>query len=176
MTADKLAPLLLITLLVSACINLGPAGPAIPATPFPPDGCGAAQIEDARILTLPPTRAQDAGEGSLAQRHELERSLVRAGTWNATDTGWSSLAVSLQSAGAQSLSLQLREVELPARSEIWICSPDRRQRHGPYREATGGVLWAPAIAGERLYVQVWTPSAGRGQLRAQLAAVDAGFN
>lgn len=142
-----------------------------------PEGCGTRSAETPPVLRLPRTSVPKDGGGSLelAQVHTVNRPLEQAGVWTDYDDNWSLLALELGSPGARSIAVRLRESHLPPQTEIWLCSPDRRLRHGPYREATGGELWTPVVTGDRAVLQVWIPTARKSQLHALLADVYGGY-
>ncbi len=165
-------------LLLSGCAAQ-PASDSAPASAFPPEACGTAFPADAPQLQLKPTSAAadalEPGTRPIALAHEVDRSLTRAGRWHDRADGWSSLALALHSDGARSLALHLSALKLPRRSQLWFCSPDGRVRHGPYREATGGELYTPAVPGDRAHLQIWVPTAARATLAGRLADVQGGL-
>lgn len=168
-------------LLASTCLLAfggcasAPQAPAVTASAYPPEACGAAFPADAPLLELRRTRLPESADASFAQHLDIDRSLGRAGRWTDRPDGWSSLALALQSPGAQSLSLHLSDMKLPPRTQIWFCSPDGRLRHGPYREATGGELWTPVVPGERAHLQIWVPTAARATFTGRLADAQGGY-
>lgn len=157
-------------LLAVACAG-SPRMDAANAAPYPPAACDDRAYAHADEFALPATRADDAD--ALARRHGVGRRLARLGRWHDTAQGWSTLAVLLQSDEARSLSIHLRGLRLPPRTEIWWCGDG--ERHGPYRDAAGGELWSPVIRGGRGLLQVWTPSAARGGFDGELADVEGGL-
>lgn len=161
-------------LALGGCATAPPALVAA-ALAYPPEACGAALPAEAPLLKLSPTRLPEGADASFAQRLDIDRSLSRAGRWTDRADGWSSLALALQSPGAQSLSLHLSDMKLPPRTQVWFCSPDGRLRHGPYREATGGELWTPVVPGERAHLQIWVPTAARAEFEGRLADAQGGY-
>jgi hypothetical protein len=159
---------------LSACVSQ-PLSSTPPSTPYPPEACGAAFPADAPRLKLARTRAPEAEDTALPppQSLSVNRSLSSAGRWFDRADGWSTLALRLHSDNAASLSLYLSDMEIPRDAQVWACSPDGRQRHGPYRHATGGQLWTPAVSGDTLNLQVWVPSFRRGELRGRIVDAQA---
>ncbi len=157
------------SVLSSSCASVSTSSAPPPATPFPPEACGAAFPANAPQLKLAATRALDS-DAALPppQSLRIERALSSAGRWFDRADGWATLVLRLHSDKADTLSLYLNEVEIPRDAQIWVCSADGRQRHGPYREATGGQLWTSAIKGDTVDIQVWAPSFRRGEFRGRL--------
>ena len=162
---------LLVATMLGACASTPRAD--APAAPYPPPACDAPAFDRAKTLELRPTRSDDAD--AFARRIPVGRSLARVARVHDTDSGWSTLLVLMQSEGAQSLSAHLRGLQLPARTEIWWCSADGRERHGPYRDAVGGELWTPVIRADRALLQVWMPAASLRQFEGELADVQGGL-
>lgn len=163
-------------LLLTGCAGTTARDAAPPATAYPPEACGAGFPADAPVLKLAATTVPEKDAPvAFGKRIAVDRSLTRAGGWTDRPDGWSTLALVLQSAGARSLSLHLSELQLPPRTELWLCSPDGRVRHGPYREATGGELWTPVVPGEQASLQIWVPSTARHALKGTLADVQSGY-
>lgn len=183
----RLLTLPLLVLAVSAC-GLNPfargegtaAAPAADIGPAP-EGCAAQPtVKSMPKLRLPRTetpRVKSPDDKSLefAQVHTVNRPLEEAGIWTDFDSGWSLLSLDVQSVSAQSIALRLREAQLPAGGEIWLCSPDRRVRQGPYRDISDGELWTPVVPGNEALLQVWVPTAGKTGFRALLADVYGGY-
>jgi len=145
-----------------------------------PDGCRARSAETPPILTLPKTETltQHSSKGEpmeLAQVHTVNRPLERVGVWTDYDDQWSLLSLQLGSQGARSIAVRLRDSTLPPKTEIWLCSADRRVHQGPYREATGGELWTPVIPGDAALIEVWVPTAYKPRFKAELADVYGGY-
>lgn len=150
-------------------------------TPLPvsraPEGCGSRSSETPPVLRLPRTvvPADRGASRELAQVHTVNRPLEQAGVWTDYDDNWSLLALELGSPGAHSIAVRLRDAQLPRQTEVWLCSPDRRLRQGPYREATGGELWTPVVPGDAAQLEVWLPTAHKSRFTALLADVYGGY-
>ncbi|MEC9364999.1 MAG: hypothetical protein VYC42_17400 [Pseudomonadota bacterium] len=157
--------------LIGGCAGR-PAPTPAPSQPYPPPACDRTAIEHADELKLPATRPDD--QQAFARRLAVYRKLSRLGRWQQAQ-GWSTLVVQMHSAGATSLSAHLAGLQLPPRTEVWWCSGDGRERHGPYREAAGGELWTPVIRDERAMLQIWLPSAAVRDLEGVLADVQGGL-
>ncbi|GEM_PF-4717497 len=91
------------------------------------------------------------------------------------DNGWSSFALSVQSSGAQSISVHISGASLPRNSEIWLCSPDGLRNEGPYRDPMGGDVWTPVVPGDVAWLDVLVPTAQESSFKATLAEVFGGF-
>ncbi len=172
------------TLGLSACQNGALRPDALFDAPLPespiPEGCSNRGPATTPKLQLPRTEAPISRKGTdpsvdLAQVHTVNKALQDAGVWTDFNDGWSLLALELRSEGARSLAVRLRETQLPRKSEVWLCSSDKRVRQGPYREATDGDLWTPVIPGNTALVQVWLPTTLKEQFKAQLADVYGGY-
>ncbi|TJY63052.1 hypothetical protein E4T66_04905 [Sinimarinibacterium sp. CAU 1509] len=160
---------ILTAILLSSCAGVSTSSTPPPSTPFPPEACGVAFPANAPTLKLAATHATETDTAlPPPQSLRIERSLISAGRWFDHADGWSTLVLRLHSDHAATLSLYLNEVEIPRDAQIWVCSADGRQRHGPYREATGGQLWTSAIKGDTLDIQVWAPSFRRVEFRGRL--------
>jgi hypothetical protein len=159
----------LLALMLAACAATPepPRPAALPAS-SPASACNAGAIDQAATLKL---RATHNPDGSFLERIDVSRSLTR---WREFGE-WSVLGLAVQSAGARSLAAHLSALELPARTEIWWCSPDGRLRHGPYRDAAGGSLWTPVVNGEQALLQIWVPTSLRRSFAGTLADVQGGF-
>ncbi|HEY1078231.1 MAG TPA: hypothetical protein VGE51_16165 [Fontimonas sp.] len=161
-----------IAVLLSACASPPPTTKA-PATPYPPEACMQA-MKNIEQLKLSRTKADDGGD-SLSKPIRVGRSLNKSGDWVDRADGWSVSTLMLTSAGASSLSVQLSELSLPRGTQIWLCSPNARVRHGPYREDTGSSLWSPTVPGDSAILQIWTPSNARLSLQGRLDSVQGGY-
>lgn len=165
--------------IAAAVLVVGCAGQPARNIPLPagapPPACNAAALANAPMVKLKQTRAPTDDEGAFAQRIDIDRSLTRAGRWTDVSGGWSVLSLGLQSQNARSLSAQLSQLDLPDRTQIYWCSPDGRERNGPYRDAAGGSLWTPVVSGERAHLEIWVPSALRDTFKGTLANVQGGY-
>ena len=75
---------------------------------------------------------------------------------HATKSGYISL-LGLRSKGALGQSLQITRFDMPEGTKLWVYDPKRKFPAGPYAPTTGSenqVIWTPAIAGEKLVVQI----------------------
>lgn len=180
----RITAAVLIALGLSACQNGVPRPGALFDAPLPespiPEGCASRGPATVPKLRLPRTEAPLSRKNTdpsvdLAQVHTVNQALQDAGVWTDFDDGWSLLSLELRSDGARSLAVRLREAQLPRKSEVWICSADKRVRQGPYREATDGDLWTPVVPGNAALIQVWLPTTLRGNFKAQLADVYGGY-
>ncbi len=161
-----------IVTLLSACASPPPTTKP-PATPYPPEACVQA-MKNIEQLKLSRTKADD-GTDKLSKVIRVNRSLNKSGDWVDRPDGWSVSTLMLTSPGAISLSVQLSELNLPRGTQIWLCSPNARLRHGPYRDDTGSSLWSPNVPGESAVLQIWAPSNARLALQGTLESVQGGY-
>ncbi|MGH8459995.1 MAG: hypothetical protein ACRESS_00165 [Stenotrophobium sp.] len=166
-------------LLISAC-QTQPThyGPASYDPPLP---CAARFEQRAGLLNLPPTRPRTSSANSrepvqIASTISYDRRLSASAQWTDFNDGWSSLALRLKSVGAQSISVHLTDVALPAKSQIWLCSADGRTQEGPYRQAMDGQLWTSVVPGSEGWLDVLVPSQQRDQFKATLFEIFGGFH
>lgn len=133
----------------------------------------------APVLSLPstdaPKRAPNDAEPDIAQIHTVNRPLQDIGIWSEQPDGWSVLALMLGSSHARSIAVRLHDVRLPPQGALWLCSADGRLRQGPYAEVRDGELWSAAVAAPRARLEVWIPTAERGDFRAVLSDVYGGY-
>lgn len=173
-----------LVLVLSACegtrVPLGELRMPMPTLPAP-EACGPRGAASTPRLKLPRTEAplrsgtSDGQPADFAQVHTVNQALQNAGVWTDFEEGWSLLSLQLRSDGARSIAVRLREAKLPKQTEIWLCGGDARSRQGPYREASAGELWTPVVPGAEAQVQVWLPTALKGEFRALLADVYGGY-
>lgn len=180
--------LLAVLSLLAACHQAsrpddGAAGHTIAAPPAllaPPPSCGAL-THTVPVLTVPDTDAPKLASASkeapleISQVHTVNRALQDVGTWADRDDGWSLLALQLGSRRARSISVRLRELRLPSQSEVWLCSADGKQRHGPLQASAEAEIWPHGISGNAARIEVWVPTARRAQFHALLADVYGGY-
>ena len=154
---------------------------APPASYDAPPACAGNFGQRAGTLKLentrPPKDLNDSKSAALpfASTINVSKPLDALARTTRFDNGWSSMALSIQSLGAQSLSVHLSNLVLPRGSEIWLCAPDGSRSEGPYREAVGGDVWTPVIQGDVAWLDVLVPTAKAGQFKATLAEVFGGF-
>ncbi len=158
--------------LLSACITPPPPTTKAPATPYPPEACTQAMKN---IEQLKLSRTKDGDGDQLSKVIRVGRSLNKASEWIDRADGWSVSTLMLTSPGAISLSVQLSELSLPRGAQVWLCSPDGRVRHGPYREDDGASLWTPVVPGDTAMLQIWSPSNARLMLKGKLESVQGGY-
>ncbi len=158
--------------LLSACVTPPPPTTKPPATPYPPEACTQA-MKNVEHLKL--SRTKEDGGDQLSKVIRVGRSLNKASEWIDRADGWSVSTLMLTSPGAISLSVQLSHLSLPRGAQVWLCSPNGRVRHGPYREDDGESLWSPVVPGDTAMLQIWSPSNARLSLKGELDSVQGGY-
>jgi hypothetical protein len=164
--------LIVAAVLLAACVTPPPPTTKAPATPYPPEACTQA-VKDIEHLKL--SRTRDGDGDQLSKVIRVGRSLNRTGEWIDRADGWSVSTLMLTSPGAISLSVQLSELSLPRGAQVWLCSPNGRVRHGPYRQDDGESVWTPVVPGETAMLQIWSPSNARLALKGELDSVQGGY-
>lgn len=168
---SKILPVAAIALL-AACASAPPPTTKAPATPYPPEACKQA-IKNVEHLKLSRTKEGDGDQLSKVIR--IGRSLSKLSDWTDRADGWSVSTLMMTSSGAQSLSAQLSELELPRGVQVWLCSTDGRVRHGPYRADDGASVWTPVVPGDTAMLQLWSPSNARLTIKGELESVQGGY-
>ena len=104
---------------------------------------------------------------------------ARNGSWDEPAPGLARWRLRLASAGARSLSLELREVVLPPGAELWLAGADGQDRQGPYTAASpalrGGTLWLPLVRAEEALLEVTLPASAAPALRLGIARAFHGY-
>ncbi|TAJ51355.1 MAG: serine protease [Nevskiaceae bacterium] len=104
----------------------------------------------------------------------------RSGAWDETETGPARWRLRIASEGARSLSLHLRELNLPQGAQLWLYDASGNgDRQGPYdRDSAAiyqGELWLPVVRASEAVLEVQLPSAAAGELRLGIAEAFHGF-
>jgi len=183
MRLNRLSPVVLLPILISlaACHPQSVQAPAssltVSSVAGAPQGCAndnfSASLQLPRTDSPPPRR--DKSEPlEFAQVHTVNRPLQEVAVWTQRD-GWSVLALQIESANARSIAVRLRDVKWPASTQAWLCSADGKTHQGPFNDAPDGELWTPIVPGSQARLEVWVPTASKGQFTALLADVYAGY-
>jgi hypothetical protein len=171
------AGIVLCAVVLSAC----QAGPAVRSDSRV---CTAAAFAEAAALPLPPAAepsqalADKSGPLRYASKVPVNGGIGDIGGWSAAGTGWQAWRLRLTSEGATSLSVHLSPLELPERAELWLCSPDGKLRHGPYRgkgPSGNGQFWSPLVPGPELWMEVLAPDDATWKAKLKIASAFAGF-
>lgn len=179
----KLLPALSLLTLIAGCQS-SPAAESVNAAPASrnaPPPCAANFAQRAGTLKLANTKVpkdlNDSKSAPLqfANTINVSKPLAELGRFSRFDNGWSSLALSVQSEGAQSISVHISAATMPRGTEIWLCAPDGLRKEGPYRELMGGDVWTPVVPGDIAWLDVLVPSSQENQFKATLAEVFGGF-
>lgn len=109
-----------------------------------------------------------------AQRFAVPQTLsagVADGEWEDAADGSSVWRLRVSSPGAASLSVELRELQLPADAELWISTADGQDAQGPYTAADGPSLLTALVRSDEAVIEASMPTAEREQFQLQLAQV-----
>lgn len=155
------------------------AAPAAQLAPAP-EACRTMLPISIPVLTLPdtdapPGRPAAAPALDIAQIHTVNRPLQDVGVWADHGDGWSVLLLQLGSKRARSITVRLRELQLPQQSQVWLCSADGSEREGPLVASADAEIWPKAIPGTRARVEVWVPTPQRATFSAVLADAYGGY-
>lgn len=104
----------------------------------------------------------------------------RSGAWDETETGLARWRLRVASEGARSLSLHLRELNLPEGAQLWLYDASGNgDRQGPYdRDSAAiyqGELWLPVVRASQAVLEVQLPPAAASELRLGIAEAFHGF-
>lgn len=176
-------PLLLPTLFAGCMSSPSAADPAsdLPAARNAPPPCAANFAHRAGNLTLANTRApkdlvdNKSAPQQFANTINVSKPLKDIARISRFDNGWTSYALTVQSSGAQSISVHVSATSLPRNGEVWLCSPDGLRNEGPYRDPVGGDIWTPVVPGDVAWLEVLIPTAEENSFKATLAEVFGGF-
>lgn len=142
---------------------------------------GLASLPVARLPAAEIRSAIEAQKGEplrYAVGHALNLD-QRSGQWDEPSAGLARWRLRLASAGARSLSLELRDVVLPEGAELWLAGADGGDRQGPFTAASpslrDGVLWLPVVRAEEALLEVTLPAAGARDLRLGIARAFHGY-
>ncbi|MES2490514.1 MAG: hypothetical protein V4607_12050 [Pseudomonadota bacterium] len=184
MTPRKLLPVVTLLTLLAGCqssLSAAVESSAPAAANTAPTPCAGNFAQRAGTLTLAntkvPTDINDNKNNPLyfANKINVSKPLTDLARVSHLENGWSSFALSIQSQGAQSISVHISKATLPRGTEIWLCAPDGLQNEGPYSNAIGGDVWTPVVAGDVVWLDVLVPTAKETAFKATLAEVFGGF-
>lgn len=173
-----------LTALICAAVALFGCQSRPAAVGDPPRACGPTEFKNAAGLPLPPADKPSnvplskSAPLNFANRIPVMGGVGDIGRWADAAPGWKSWRLWLRSDKAESLSVHLKPISLPARAELWLCSPDGSARHGPYAgagPAGNGELWSPAVKGPELWLEVLAPAHSVGEVRLIIAEAFAAF-
>jgi len=98
---------------------------------------------------------------------EVEFTLDNSGTWEILEDGSRLWRLRISSPGALSLSLGLKQFDLPEGGRFWVHAPDGSGVQGPYvkrnRNALGG-LWTAVVLRDELVAELHLPKNSEGHL------------
>ena len=100
------------------------------------------------------------------------------GTWESLPDGSQLWRLRVGSAGARSLNFGFSEFFMPTGGELWLSSPDGRERIGPFTPADNEAheqLWTPVLYGEETVLVVKIPADRVGALQLRLTSVNHDF-
>ncbi|ROH91937.1 serine protease [Stagnimonas aquatica] len=104
----------------------------------------------------------------------------RSGAWDQTETGLARWRLRIASDGARSLSLHLRELNLPQGAQLWLYDASGSgDRQGPYdRDSAAiyqGELWLPVVRASEAVLEVQLPMDATPELHLAVAEAFHGF-
>lgn len=146
--------------------------------------CNGAAFDNAAVLPLPPAAqpspapVEKSGPLRFANSVPVNGGIGDIGAWEVSGAGWTAWRLRLTSEGAKSLSVHVRPLALPAAAELWLCSPDGKVRHGPFRgngPNGDGQFWSPAVPGPELWMEVRAPADTAPETRLRIATAFIGF-
>lgn len=104
----------------------------------------------------------------------------RSGAWDETEAGLARWRLRIASANARSLSLHLRDLNLPEGAELWLYDASGSgDRQGPYDRNSAalyqGELWLPVVRASEAVLEVQLPASASSELRLGIAEAFHGF-
>jgi hypothetical protein len=152
--------------------------------PPPSSPPGAKSVEAVERMVMPEVNvnsllAEDAERESagrpvparFAQGLPVVFTLANSGTWEELDDGSWLWRLRIASPGALSLSLGLKQFDLPTGAAFWVHDPDGASVQGPYtaenRNALGG-LWTAVVLGDELVAELHLPAGKEANLGIHL--------
>jgi hypothetical protein len=165
----------LVAATLAACQAGGPGRAPGPS----PAACAEAAFAGAPRLELQPP--EGGGEGVskslvFASAIPVDAGIGDVGRWRAVTPGWQAWRLRLRAAGADSLSVHLSPLSLPAQAELWICAPGgaRQGPIGGLGPAGKGQHWSAPVPGEELWLEVLAPDGEVSEARLAIATGFAG--
>jgi len=152
-----------------------------------PLSAAAVQPNLERLATVPQTLLPAAEVKQLIEQHKAEplryavtQALAldqRNGIWDEVSPGIARWRLRIGSEGARSLSLNLRDVQLPEASELWLYAEDGRDLQGPFTAADlrGGALWLPLVRSSAAVLEARVPAQAASALRLQIVEAMHGY-
>ncbi len=149
-----------------------------------PRACNGGAFSGAAVLPLPPAgppplqTTDKSAPLRFANAVPVNGGIGDIGAWTAVGPGWEAWRLRLTSEGAKSLSVHLSPLALPPAAELWLCSPDGKLRHGPFRgkgPAGTGQFWSPQVPGPELWMEVLGPAATAQDAKLNIVTAFAGF-
>lgn len=82
---------------------------------------------------------------------------VADGTWDEPETGVARWRLRIDSDGAQSLSLRIDALSLPANARLYLYGADGHDVQGPFTAADNGTLWTPLVRADEAVLEARMP-------------------
>ena len=170
-----------ITLLAATVLAGGTSMLSAQATALPPSALpGAKSVEAVERMVMPEVDvasllAEDALRESAGRpvpaRYAKSLPVVftptNSGTWEELGDGSRLWRLRIASPGALSLSLGLKQFDLPTGAAFWVHDPDGAWVQGPYtaenQNALGG-LWTAVVLGDELVAELRLPASAEANL------------
>ena len=101
----------------------------------------------------------------------------RNGVWDEAAPGIARWRLRLSSEGARSLSLHLKDLQLPNGAQLWLAGADGQDLQGPFTAAAvrSGELWLPIVRASEAVLEVQLPTASQTALRLKLVEAFHGY-
>jgi hypothetical protein len=100
------------------------------------------------------------------------------GTWDVLDGTWSLWRLRVQAPDSNHINLGFSSFQLPATARLMLYAADGSDEIRPFtsedHQPLGG-LWTPVVQTSEVVVELYVPTAARGQVQLQLAQVNSGY-
>jgi hypothetical protein len=113
----------------------------------------------------------------IAVAVDVNYTLQNSGTWDTLDNGARLWRLSIQSPGANNLSLGITRFDVPAGAKLWVYDPEHIHFQGPYtlsNRSARGRLWTPLLLGSEIDVELFVP-VGAAQPIIEIGIVNHGY-
>jgi len=160
-------------------LHAGSAVAALPATGLTTDSPALAALPELRLPLTAVRAGVEALKGEpLRFAVTVPLSLdVRHGRWDSPRAGLSRWQLRIESTGARSLALQLRQLQLPEGAQLWFYDASGRDVQGPFSPNSATALSGhlPLVRGETAVLEVLVPTERAGELSFVLAEAYHGY-
>ncbi|MDM4772325.1 serine protease [Solimonas sp. SE-A11] len=97
------------------------------------------------------------------------------GIWDQPAASQARWRLGIDSNGAESLSLRLEDLHLPAGSELRWIGEDSGDIQGPFGADSSGTLWLPLVRGSHALLELRLPAAEKGHASLRIAEAQHGY-